>query len=61
MLIFNNIWEIWGFGDVLVKLGDYKLLDVMGYMEALSKFNKGDKTVLTIKRATEELSFNMQF
>ncbi len=48
-------------GDVLVKLGDYKLLDVMGYMEALSKFNKGDKTVLTIKRATEELSFNMQF
>ena len=48
-------------GDVLVKLGDYKLLDVMGYMEALSKFNKGDKTVLTIKRATQELSFNMQF
>ena len=48
-------------GDVLVKLGEYKLLDVMGYMEALSKFNKGDKTVLTIKRATEELSFNMQF
>ena len=48
-------------GDVLVKLGDYKLLDVMGYMEALSKFNKGDKTVLTIKRGAEELSFNMQF
>ena len=48
-------------GDVLVKLGEYKLMDVMGYMEALSKFNKGDKTILTIKRGTEELSFNMQF
>ena len=48
-------------GDILVKLGEYKLMDVMGYMEVLSKFNKGDKTILTIKRGTEELSFNMQF
>lgn len=47
--------------DVLVQLGDYKLIDVMSYMQALSKFKKGDKTTLTIKRAKEEIKFDIQF
>jgi hypothetical protein len=48
-------------GDVLIQLGDYKLIDVMGYMQALSKFKKGDATVLVIKRGVEELKFTIQF
>ena len=47
--------------DVLMQLGDYKLIDVMGYMQALSKFKKGDKTTLIIKRAAEEIKFDIQF
>ena len=47
--------------DVLLQMGDYKLIDVMGYMQALGKFKKGDKTVLTIKRGAEEIKFDIQF
>jgi hypothetical protein len=47
--------------DVLIQLGDYKLIDVMGYMQALSKFKKGDKTTLVIKRAGEEIKYDIQF
>ncbi len=47
--------------DVLIQLGDYKLIDVMGYMQALSKFKKGDKTTLVIKRGSEEIKFEIQF
>jgi hypothetical protein len=47
--------------DVLLQLGDYKLIDVMGYMQALSKFKKGDKTTLIIKRGAEEIKFDIQF
>jgi hypothetical protein len=48
-------------GDVLIQLGDYKLIDVMGYMQALAKFKKGDATVLIIKRAGEEIKYTIQF
>jgi aminopeptidase YwaD len=47
--------------DVLVQLGEYKLIDVMGYMQALGKFKKGDKTILIIKRAGVEIKFDIQF
>jgi hypothetical protein len=47
--------------DILLQLGDYKLIDVMSYMQALSKFKKGDKTTLLIKRGAEELKFDIQF
>jgi aminopeptidase YwaD len=48
-------------GDVLIQLGDYKLVDVMGYMVALSKFKKGDKTTLIYKRGTVETKLDIQF
>ncbi len=48
-------------GDVLVQLGEYKLVDVMNYMQALSKFKKGDKTVLTYKRGADELKAEIVF
>jgi len=48
-------------GDILIQLGEYKFVDVMSYMQALSKFKKGDKTVLKIKRGNEEKEFNIEF
>ena len=48
-------------GDIVVRLGDIQILDMMTYMKALSSFRKGDKTTVTVKRGEEELSFPLQF
>ncbi len=48
-------------GDVLFQLGAYSFTDVQTYMEALSKFNKGDATRVKLKRGKEELSFDVVF
>jgi hypothetical protein len=42
-------------------VGDYKLMDVTSYMQALGKFKKGDKTILVVKRGTEEIKYDIQF
>jgi len=48
-------------GDIVVRLGEFDVTDMMTYMEALSKFNKGDVTEVTIKRGEENLTFPIQF
>jgi hypothetical protein len=48
-------------GDILLQLGEYKFVDVNSYMQSLSKFKKGDKTVLIIKRGTEEKKIELEF
>ena len=48
-------------GDILVQLGDYKLVDVMSYMTALSKFKKGDTTTLVYKRGADEVKLSIEF
>lgn len=48
-------------GDVLLQLGEYKIVDVMNYMQTLSKFKKGDAAVLVYKRGAEELKANIVF
>jgi hypothetical protein len=48
-------------GDILLQLGDYKFVDVNSYMQALSKFKKGDQTELRIKRGTEEINMPVAF
>ncbi len=48
-------------GDILLQLGDYKFVDVNSYMQTLSKFKKGDQTMLRIKRGIEEISFFVSF
>jgi S1-C subfamily serine protease len=48
-------------GDVLLQVGDYKLVDVMSYMQALSKFKKGDATVLVYKRGADEIKIDIVF
>lgn len=48
-------------GDVLLQLGEYKLVDVMNYMTALSKFKKGEKTTLVYKRGNDEIKIDLEF
>ena len=48
-------------GDILLQLGDYKFVDVNSYMQSLSKFKKGDKTFLILKRGSEEKKIELEF
>lgn len=48
-------------GDILLQLGEYKFVDMTSYMTSLTKFNKGDKTTLRIKRGSEEKTFDIVF
>lgn len=48
-------------GDVVKQLGDYKTSSVEAYMQALSKFKKGDKTTAVVLRGEKELNFEIIF
>lgn len=48
-------------GDVIIKIGDYEVSDINGYMKALSHFKKGDKTTVTYKEGTETKTKNIEF
>jgi hypothetical protein len=48
-------------GDVVKQLGDFKTSSVEAYMQALSKFKKGDKTTAVVSRGDKELTFEIQF
>lgn len=48
-------------GDIIVKMGDVQVKDMMTYMEALKGFDKGDKTTVYIVRNGKEMSLNVQF
>ncbi len=48
-------------GDIITALGNNKIASVESYMQALSKFKKGDKTVISFKRGTDTLSADVEF
>jgi aminopeptidase YwaD len=48
-------------GDVIIKLGDYSVISLQTYMEALSKFNRGDQTTVEFLRGKEEMKAAVQF
>ena len=48
-------------GDVVIKIGDHSVTDMMGYMRALSKFTKGDKAPVTVKRGEELVTVDIVF
>lgn len=48
-------------GDVIKKLGNEEVKDVMGYMKVLSKFKKGDSTTIEILRGSETKVFDLTF
>jgi aminopeptidase YwaD len=48
-------------GDIIKQLGDFTTPSVESYMQALSKFKKGDKTVAVVIRADQEIRFQIVF
>ena len=48
-------------GDVVVKMGDSTVVDMMSYMRVLATFDDGDKTTLVIERGGEEVSKEIIF
>ncbi|GAA4245433.1 M28 family peptidase [Winogradskyella damuponensis] len=48
-------------GDVVLKLGDSTITDMMSYMRALSVFDNGDEAAITVKRGEETIDTKVQF
>ena len=48
-------------GDVVLRINEYEVPDMMGYMKALSKFKKGDEAVLKLNRKGEIIEINIIF
>ncbi|MBX9784264.1 MAG: M28 family peptidase [Chitinophagaceae bacterium] len=48
-------------GDVIVQLGDFSVRSVESYMQALSKFKKGDAAKVKVKRGKDEMVFDVVF
>ncbi len=48
-------------GDIVTQLGEHTVNSMESYMQALSKFKKGDSTKVKVKRGAEELLFDIIF
>ena len=48
-------------GDIVIKLGDHTVEDMMGYMKALSKFKPGDSTSIVVKRDQDTIKRKVAF
>ena len=48
-------------GDIVIKIGDNDITDMMSYMKALSTFKKGNTTKVTVKRGEELIETEVTF
>ncbi len=48
-------------GDIILKLGEYQISSLESYMQALSKFKKGDKTTVAYKRGNDDAETGVEF
>ena len=48
-------------GDIVIKLGDSTIVDMMSYMRALSAFETGDKTKIVVDRNGEQVEAEIEF
>ena len=48
-------------GDVVLKLGDSLITDMMSYMRALSVFDNGDEADITVKRGDKMINTKVKF
>jgi len=48
-------------GDIVLKLGDSTITDMMSYMRALSVFNNGDEAAISVKRGEETIDTTVKF
>ena len=47
--------------DIIIKMGEIKINDIMNYMHGLSKFEKGDSTIIEMKRQNEQIKIPIVF
>lgn len=48
-------------GDVVKKMGEYEVTDMMSYMKSLSKFEKGQTATVTVERDGERIEKEVTF
>ena len=48
-------------GDIVIQLGEHQVIDMMSYMRALSKFEKGNTTTVKIDREGEIIEAEITF
>lgn len=48
-------------GDIITKIGEFEIRGIQTYMEALGKFEEGDKTTVVFKRNGKEMSAPLEF
>jgi Zn-dependent M28 family amino/carboxypeptidase len=48
-------------GDIVIKIGEYEVKDMMGYMKALSKFEKGNTTTINVNREGDTMTKKIIF
>ena len=46
-------------GDTIMKLGDFDIEDIYGYMEALGKFEKGQSTTMMVEREGKSIELKV--
>ena len=48
-------------GDIVIKIGEIEVPDMMGYMTGLSKHEKGDSTIVVVNRNNKKMKFPIVF
>ena len=48
-------------GDIIIKMGSIDVIDMMSYMKALSKFEKGDSTKIQLSRNSKVIELEISF
>ena len=48
-------------GDIVIEMGEMKVEGMQSYMKALSKFKKGDKTTVKVRRGEKEIKKKVTF
>ena len=48
-------------GDVVIRMGNTPVSDIMTYMKALSKYKSGEKTDVVIRRLDTQITVNIVF
>ena len=47
--------------DIIIKMGNKEILNMMDYMKALSQFEKGDSTIVKVKRKDDKIEIPIIF
>jgi hypothetical protein len=48
-------------GDIVVKMGDVEVVDMMSYMDGLGQYESGDSTLVKVRRGEEIMEFSIVF